>query len=153
MWAVPADWVVRQGMDVIYTYESAPDGRLNPSSTRKYSWAVGTKGSLMALKTLKTNVPMLGTMRMRVVEVKAGTTERMRGRAWMEARKRIGLRDRYQCAACGLVRLDHEVDHRIPLEQGGSNEDVNLQLLCAGPGRCHAAKTAAEVRARFGASQ
>lgn len=103
----------------------------------------------MPLKTLKSNVPMLNTARVRVVEAKAGTTERVRGRAWMEQRKRIGLRDRYQCAACGLIRLDHEVDHRVPLEQGGSNDDDNLQLLCAGPDRCHAKKTAQEARARL----
>jgi len=60
------------------------------------------------------------------------------------------LRDKFTCAMCGAVRYDHEVDHIIPLEQGGSNDDDNLQLLCGGSDGCHAAKTKAEaaVRAR-----
>lgn len=110
----------------------------------------------MPLKTLKSNVPMLNTARVRVVEAKAGATERIRGRAWMDTRQRIGLRDGYRCAGCGLVRLDHEVDHRVPLERGGSNDDDNLQLLCVwyderGVKRgCHVDKTAQEARERFG---
>ena len=52
--------------------------------------------------------------------------------------------------------MDHEVDHRTPLEQGGSNEDSNLQLLCAwvdehGVKRgCHAEKTREEAQKRAG---
>lgn len=46
--------------------------------------------------------------------------------------------------------MDHDVDHRIPLEQGGSNEDDNLQLLCSGPDGCHARKTKSEAKQRAG---
>ena len=60
------------------------------------------------------------------------------------------LRDSFTCASCGLVRSDHEVDHINPLEQGGSNDDVNLQLLCSGSERCHAIKSKAETQARAG---
>jgi 5-methylcytosine-specific restriction protein A len=38
-----------------------------------------------------------------------------------------------------------QVDHDVPLEQGGSNEDENLNLLCV---ECHSAKTAQEAAAR-----
>jgi len=40
-----------------------------------------------------------------------------------------------------------QIDHKVPLEQGGSNDDDNLQPLC---NDCHQAKTAAEARARAG---
>ena len=65
-------------------------------------------------------------------------------------------RDKFTCAGCGAIRMDHEVDHRTPLEQGGSNEDSNLQLLCAwvdehGVKRgCHAEKTREEAQERAG---
>lgn len=103
----------------------------------------------MRLKTLKSTMPTLGT-KLRTLETKAGATERPRGEAWQNTRARIARRDGYVCAKCGRAWLpsrDH-VDHRIPLEQGGSNDDSNLQLLCDTP--CHAEKTAAEAAARAG---
>jgi len=46
------------------------------------------------------------------------------------------------CAMCGSELTAH-VDHKIPLSQGGSNSDENLQGLCP---ECHSAKTLAEAR-------
>ena len=69
----------------------------------------------------------------------------------MATRRRILLRDRYTCQGCGLVRSDHEIDHRVPLELGGSNDDDNLQTLCGGADGCHARKSSAETTARAGA--
>ena len=57
----------------------------------------------------------------------------------MAIRRRVLQRDGYACQCCGIVRADNDVDRRIPLEQGGSNDDSNLWLLCH---ECHAAKTA-----------
>ena len=37
-----------------------------------------------------------------------------------------------------------EVDHIVPLADGGSNRDSNLQTMCKG---CHSRKTMAELRA------
>ncbi|RYE73276.1 MAG: HNH endonuclease [Oxalobacteraceae bacterium] len=54
------------------------------------------------------------------------------------------------CAKCGRLWMsnrDH-IDHIVPREQGGSNDESNLQPLCNEP--CHAEKTAAEARARSG---
>lgn len=52
-----------------------------------------------------------------------------------------------QCADCGLVfaasRL--QVDHKLPLIDGGHDEDGNLQVLCLD---CHNSKTIAEATAR-----
>lgn len=100
------------------------------------------------LQTLRPKVQMLDTRRVPVLQTKPGATDRVRGRKWVSQRQRIMVRDNCACAACGLVRTDHDVDHRTPLEQGGTNDDGNLQLLCSGPGRCHAKKTAQEAGGR-----
>lgn len=63
----------------------------------------------------------------------------------MSTRERILRRDGFTCQCCGIVRSDHEIDHRIPLEQGGSNGDSNLWTLCHD---CHARKTADEAKQR-----
>ena len=70
-------------------------------------------------------------------------TERIRGSAWMSIRARILQRDTL-CVVClpaGRVRVSVEVDHRIPLHMGGSNDDDNLQGVCI---EDHALKTAHE---------
>lgn len=60
---------------------------------------------------------------------------------WVRLRKRILERDGYRCRACGKPgRL--EVDHVIPLHQGGAALDpANLQTLCR---TCHFLKTGLE---------
>ena len=100
------------------------------------------------LQTLKPELATLTTRLVRVLDTKAGATAWVSGGGWMTTRSRIQKRDLYTCAACGRVRSDHEVDHRVPLEQRGSNDDGKLQLLCRGPGGCHAKKTAAAARRR-----
>jgi 5-methylcytosine-specific restriction protein A len=82
-----------------------------------------------------------------VLEAKAGTTERIRGRAWMATRQRVALAHGYRCAGCGCVWVPSrdQIDHTIPLEQGGGNEDSNLKPLC---NACHEAKTAGEATRR-----
>lgn len=85
---------------------------------------------------------------LRALAEKAGATPRLRGRAWMSKRADVLARDRYACTRCGLVSLANEIDHEQPLEQGGSHDDDNLRTLCH---ECHAAKSAAEQRARHGA--
>ena len=104
----------------------------------------------MTLARLPNRLASIATTRLPTLQTKAGTTPRIRGDAWMSIRRRIQQRDKFTCACCGAIRMDHEVDHRIPLEQGGSNDDDNLQLLCSGADRCHALKTKAEAKARSG---
>lgn len=105
----------------------------------------------MAMKMLKPKLAVLNTNRVRVLDTKAGATERVRGSAWMKVRHAVLARDLYTCAGCGLVRRDHEVDHVQPLEQGGDAMGLhNMQLLCAGPDGCHARKSAAEGKVRHG---
>ncbi|WP_316886413.1 HNH endonuclease [Ralstonia thomasii] len=64
---------------------------------------------------------------------------RITGSAGVRQRKRIRERDNYHCKKCGVPVLKGEVDHKVPLEEGGSNDDSNLWLLCD---ECHKEKTA-----------
>ena len=66
---------------------------------------------------------------------------------WRARRERILTRDAFTCAVCGRVigGADAHVDHIVPLEDGGTDEDHNLQTLCAAD---HGRKTRAEQRRR-----
>lgn len=82
-----------------------------------------------------------------ILKTVPGATPRQRGRPW--ARRRAAwLREHPLCAHClqaGRVRAAAEVDHVVPLQHGGQDDDSNLQSLCR---ECHAAKTATEATAR-----
>ena len=64
---------------------------------------------------------------------------------WRAKRERILVRDAFVCQACHRVTTGHDanVDHVVPLEDGGADHDANLQTLCRS---CHGAKTRAEQR-------
>ena len=51
------------------------------------------------------------------------------------------------CVAEGRVTAATEVDHVVPLHQGGADDESNFQSLC---NDCHKAKTAQEARGRAG---
>ena len=104
----------------------------------------------MKLNRLPSRLATINTNRVPVLDTKAGATKRITGSTWMTTRRRILLRDGYACQCCGIVRADNEIDHRVPLEQGGSNDDDNLQTLCGGPDGCHARKTRSETQQRAG---
>ena len=99
------------------------------------------------MKRLDTSrLSVLKTDRVKTLEAKAGTTPRTRGRAWQKKRHDVMIRDGFSCATCGALSLRHEVDHKVPLEQGGSDmDDANLQLLCTA---CHGEKTSREASVR-----
>ena len=102
----------------------------------------------MALQMLKPRLTAINVNRVKVLDTKAGATQRIRGRSWMGIRREVLLRDGYQCQQCGIVRMDNEVDHTIPLEQGGSNDTSNMMTLCGGPDGCHTAKSKREAGER-----
>lgn len=66
---------------------------------------------------------------------------------WKARRLRILRRDAFVCRACGRVVYGQSahVDHIVPLEEGGTDDDANLQVLCQAD---HGRKTMAEQRRR-----
>ena len=90
------------------------------------------------MKCLKPKIAVLDTRR----GTKVGT-ERIRGYELIKIRDRILLRDGYRCRVCGRVGVEMEVDHIMPLYQGGAESDENRQVLC---GDCHRAKSEREER-------
>jgi 5-methylcytosine-specific restriction endonuclease McrA len=107
----------------------------------------------MALATLKPRLSTLkATSKVKVLDTKAGTTKRIRGRAWMRERQTALVNGSFTCVDCGLISITNEVDHDTPLEQGGLNDQSNYRVRCID---CHKAKTAREAGSRagrFGAS-
>lgn len=63
---------------------------------------------------------------------------------WRKIRAAV-LREQPLCVEClgaGVVTAANEVDHIVPLSQGGTNEWDNLQPLCKS---CHSKKTRREM--------
>jgi hypothetical protein len=60
------------------------------------------------------------------------STPRLEGRKTLSIRKRflVFKRDRYRCRICRRSGIELEVDHRMPVAQGGSDALDNLQTLC-----------------------
>ncbi len=54
-------------------------------------------------------------------------------RSWRQLRATILFDDAYTCQICGAGAED--VDHNIPLGDGGTDDPLNLRSLCA---TCHA---------------
>lgn len=74
---------------------------------------------------------------------KSTAAKRIRGRKLQQLRAELFQREPLcrQCARHGLVSLATERDHIVPLEEGGTDTEGNVQPLCA---ECHAAKSGAE---------
>jgi 5-methylcytosine-specific restriction endonuclease McrA len=49
-----------------------------------------------------------------------------------------------RCEKCGRSGRRLQVDHITPVAAGGTHALANLQVLCSGPGSCHAVKSAGE---------
>jgi 5-methylcytosine-specific restriction endonuclease McrA len=64
---------------------------------------------------------------------------------WRARRLRLLIRDAYTCRDCGRVTHGSaaHVDHITPLEDGGTDNDANLETLCEA---CHGRKTRDEQR-------
>lgn len=108
----------------------------------------------MALQTLKPRLATIGTRLTAIKSTKYAVqaTPREQGRAGVATRARL-LRDNPLCCKCeakGLVVLACEVDHIIPLHQGGPDTDANKQNLCI---PCHAAKTKSDGSKSYAASR
>lgn len=71
------------------------------------------------------------------------------GKAWDALRERIKQRDHGICQPCmrdGHVHQGNEVDHRVPKSQGGTDDESNLQTICAPRHRAKTANEAAQGR-------
>jgi 5-methylcytosine-specific restriction enzyme A len=99
----------------------------------------------MKLKSLKSSLQVAGS---RLQSLATPTVERKRGSTGVRDRERIKKRDCGLCQECkrsGKVNLGRVVDHIEPLWKGGSDEELNKELLCD---PCHDAKTAREAAER-----
>lgn len=72
-------------------------------------------------------------------------TERSRlsGRALQTRNERIKVRDGYRCYVCNRVTDEGQVDHKVPLAQGGTEDDDNCGWICITP--CHRDKSRREA--------
>jgi len=57
---------------------------------------------------------------------------------------RVFERAKGHCAICGRRLHRWQLDHIVPLSQGGRHAEDNLQCLCSEP--CHAAKTGRDAK-------
>src|SRR5690606_8465959 len=74
-------------------------------------------------------------------------TRKRSSRRWERKRQRGLRRDRWQCEPCkreGRKTKATEVDHIVPLSQGGTDDDDNPRAICRD---CHKAKTQQEANA------
>ncbi|GAP66805.1 HNH endonuclease family protein [Mizugakiibacter sediminis] len=94
------------------------------------------------LKTLKPRLQAMDTLRRPMAP--SMSERRMAGRKLQERRLSIWARSPH-CARCGTLTSypnGFELDHVVPLHQGGEDSEANCQVLCGG---CHARKTAEDA--------
>ena len=65
------------------------------------------------------------------------------GRPWRRLKQKIHLRDQWTCCQCGHVTTQLELDHIVNVAKGGTDDEANLQSLCA---PCHKKKTSKESK-------
>jgi 5-methylcytosine-specific restriction enzyme A len=96
------------------------------------------------LRTLSSRVAMAPS---RQPATHRAADRRMTGRALQARRLRLWAKDPH-CVTCHRLVAMHEfeLDHDVPLYQGGADVDDNCQVLCI---ECHARKTEAD-RGRHG---
>lgn len=75
--------------------------------------------------------------------------QRIRGRQWMSIRAKW-FREHPLCAGCyeqGRAVPATQLDHVVPLIDGGKDDQSNYQSLCV---TCHDSKTRSEAKGRAG---
>lgn len=106
------------------------------------------------MKSLRPTIPLLSPRAPKTIT----QTARARGSALIDRRLRL-WKENPVCALCGCF-VDYprgfELDHIVPLSEGGGDGDSNLQILCVwwdvdgSKLGCHADKTAREASERSG---
>lgn len=102
------------------------------------------------MKSLKPRVAPLDLRRVQPLTVR--DQRNLSSYRWQQLRLRIlraanGVCQCAKCKATGQLRPAHEVDHIVPVWDGGGEGDANLQAINR---ECHKAKTADEARRRGG---
>ena len=100
------------------------------------------------LQTLKPRIGVAKLSRVATMTTDNTGAGRKRGSAGVRDRERIRKRDCGLCQECkrqGRTTRGVDVDHVVPLWEGGSDEDSNKELLCTA---CHQAKSAEEAKRR-----
>lgn len=103
----------------------------------------------MKLQTLKPRIQATSTPRLPVLTASKAIVKRITGRALQALRLRIWTVNP-RCAMCGRVTeygppSTFDLDHIVAIDNQGTNEDSNLQILCNGVGQCHEIKTAHDL--------
>lgn len=81
-----------------------------------------------------------------VDEIFPHSTEMQRIKISAAQFKVLGARQQWKCNECqDMLTSTAQVDHIVPLHEGGTNHDSNLHVLCV---ECHAMKTQNEARRR-----
>ncbi len=99
------------------------------------------------MQMLKPRLATLNTSQVKTLTARIGATERTRGSKWVKIRAKW-LSAHPLCVMCeakGYAKPATQLDHIIPLWQGGKDDESNYQSLCV---ECHKDKTAAEARDR-----
>jgi 5-methylcytosine-specific restriction protein A len=100
------------------------------------------------MKMLKPRVAMLksgpSTLTTRTTRITGNTRQAINRRIMMRDN---GLCQCAECKATGRLRIADEVDHVVPLWEGGAESDANRAAINA---ECHDVKTAAENKRRAG---
>lgn len=93
------------------------------------------------LATLKSRLKQIDTRR--IVPINS-ERRRLSGSARVGMKRKIYKRDGGHCCMCQRVvdLCDSQLDHRIALQFGGSNDETNLWTLCT---ECHDGKSAREA--------
>jgi 5-methylcytosine-specific restriction protein A len=96
---------------------------------------------------MKMMQPRIKTAQTSRLKLNTCEVTRTRGSAWMKIREEVMNRDCGICQTCkrnGNVSAATQVDHIIPLHQGGTDAMDNLEAICT---NCHSIKTSIEVAA------
>ncbi len=65
-------------------------------------------------------------------------------KGWIELRKKIINRDGRVCYYCGRTPIKIEIDHKLPISRGGTNDENNLVVSCQKCNRSKRNKTVKE---------
>jgi len=98
----------------------------------------------MTLRTLPPRLKAIG-LKLDAAPMEGRYGKGRGGRPWRRLRNTVLRRDGFLCQPCkaeGRTKLATEVDHIVPMFEGGSDAMKNLQGICS---ECHKVKTQAEI--------